>query len=142
MKADLGDFFEQLDLTDQAFDDLEIAEDDPEIQESVRWLALARVHTNKSFSQAAFYRDMRAAWNPVQAIRFRLVGSNLFVVQASCLGDWIEQGPWLFRNLVVPMCPYDGFRKAEEVPIVFMPIWLQIHKLPDRSAIRESLNSS
>lgn len=111
--------------SDEAFDDLEIAEDDPKIQESVRWLALARVHTDKSFSQAAFYRNMHAAWNLTQAVHFRPVGSNLFVVQASCLGDWermMDQGPWLFRNWVVLMCPYDRFRKAWEVPIVFMPI--------------------
>ena len=29
------------------------------------------------------------------------------------------------------MVPYDGFTKAEEVPMVFMPIWLQIHKIPE-----------
>ena len=75
----------------------------------------------------AFYKDMRAAWNPAQLVRFRPVGPKLFVVQASCLGDWermMYQGPWLFRNLLVLMVPYDGFTKAEEVPKVFMPIWL------------------
>lgn len=29
------------------------------------------------------------------------------------------------------MCPYDGFMNLEDVSIVFMSIWLQIHKLPD-----------
>lgn len=29
------------------------------------------------------------------------------------------------------MCLYDGFSKTEDVSMVFMPIWLQIHKLPD-----------
>ncbi|KAE8784009.1 autophagy-related protein 7 [Hordeum vulgare] len=38
--------------------------------------------------------------------------------------------------MVVLLAPYDGFTKAEEVPIVYMPIWLHIHKLPD-GAIRE-----
>ena len=66
--------------------------------------------------------------------RFRPVGPNLFVVQASCLGDWdhmMDQRPWLLRNWLVLMCLYDGLTKEEEVPMVFMPIWLQIHKLPD-----------
>lgn len=53
-KTDLDDFFEQLDLNDEAFDDLVIDEDDPEINESGQWLALARVHTEKTFSHAAF----------------------------------------------------------------------------------------
>ena len=43
----------------------------------------------------------------------------------------MSQGPWLFRNMAVLLTPYDGFANAEEVPIVHMPIWLQIHKLPD-----------
>ncbi|XBI92954.1 hypothetical protein VPH35_029909 [Triticum aestivum] len=67
-KQDLGDIFNQLDLNDDNFDDVEIDEEDPEINESVRWLALARVHTEKKFSQSAFYKDMRAAWNPAQRI--------------------------------------------------------------------------
>lgn len=132
--GDLDMFFDQLDLQDEVFDDLEINEDDPEILERTRWLALARVHTEKSFSQAAFFREMRAAWNPAQEIRFRPVGPNLFVVQASCLGDWeriIQQGPWIFRFWAVLLQLYDGFTPAEEVEFLHMPIWLQIHKIPD-----------
>ena len=132
--SDLGDFMEQLNLEDEVFDDLVIDEADPEINDSVRWLALARVCTDKTFSQSAFYKNMRAAWNPAQPVRFRLVGPKLFVVQESCLGDWermMDQGPWLFRNLLVLMVRYGGFTKAEEVPMVFMPIWLQIHKIPE-----------
>jgi hypothetical protein len=70
----------------------------------------------------------------VQHVRFCPVSPKLLVVQASCLGDWermVEQGPWLFGNWVLLMVPYDGFMKVDEVPMVFMPIWLQIHKLPD-----------
>ncbi|KAE8772311.1 hypothetical protein D1007_55694 [Hordeum vulgare] len=131
---DLSDFMEQLNLEDEVFDDLVIDEADPEINDNVRWLALARVHTDKSFSQTTFYKDMRVAWNPAQPVRFRPVGPKLFVVHASCLGDWerkMDQWPWLFRNLLVLMVPYDGFTKAKEVPMVFMPIWLQIHKIPE-----------
>ena len=47
---DLGDFMEQLNLEGEDFDDLVIDEADPEINDNVRWLALARVHTDKSFS--------------------------------------------------------------------------------------------
>ena len=73
-------------------------------------------------------------WNPAQSVRFRPVGPNRFLVQASCLGDGeriMLQGPWLFRNMAVLLCPYDGFNKAEEVEFFHIPIWLQIHKLPD-----------
>ncbi|KAE8793531.1 hypothetical protein D1007_31814 [Hordeum vulgare] len=82
---DLENFFDQLDLNDEDFNDAEIDEEDPGIKESVRWLALARVHTNKKFSRAAFYKDTRAAWNPANGVRFRPVAPNKFVVQASSL---------------------------------------------------------
>ena len=45
---DLEFFFDQLDINEEEFDDVEIDDDDPEIKESVRWLALARVHTDKT----------------------------------------------------------------------------------------------
>ncbi|KAE8769696.1 hypothetical protein D1007_58651 [Hordeum vulgare] len=109
-KSDLGDFMERLNLEDKEFDDLVIEEDDPVINEGVRWLALARVHTDKTFSTTAFYKDMRAAWNPTKHVRLRPVGPNLFVVHAYCLQDWermVEQGSWLFRNCVCGLIGHD-----------------------------------
>ncbi|KAE8803460.1 hypothetical protein D1007_20689 [Hordeum vulgare] len=102
---DLEDFFDQLDLNEEEFNDVEIDKEDQGIQDNIWWLALARVHIEKNFSQASFYRDMREAWNLAQGVRFRPVGPNRFVVQASCLGE------------------------TEEVKVDLMPIWLQIHKL-------------
>ncbi|KAI5021200.1 hypothetical protein ZWY2020_055045 [Hordeum vulgare] len=131
---DLEDFFDQLDINDEEFNDVEIDDEDPCIKDNVRWLSLARVHIEKSFSQATFYKDMRAAWNHAQGVRFRPVGPNRFVVQASCLGDWeriMRQGPWLFRNMAVLLCPCNGFSRMEDVKVNHMPIWLHIHKLPD-----------
>ena len=52
--AALEDFFDHLDLNDEESNDVEIDEEDPEIKETVRWIALARVHTDKNFSPAAF----------------------------------------------------------------------------------------
>ncbi|XBI61682.1 hypothetical protein VPH35_042443 [Triticum aestivum] len=131
---DLGDFFEKLDLHEEEFEDVVVEEEAPELMEEIPWLALARVQTMKNFSQAAFFKDTRAAWNTAKPVRFRPIGANLFVVQAQCLGDWdriMSQGPWMFHNKAVVLAPYDGYSEAEEVPMVFMPIWLQIHKLPD-----------
>ncbi|XBI76425.1 hypothetical protein VPH35_069665 [Triticum aestivum] len=65
---DLDNFFGQLDLEDEVFDDLVINEVVPEISERVRWMALARVHTDESFNHSAFFKDMRAAWNAAQPI--------------------------------------------------------------------------
>ncbi|KAE8818720.1 hypothetical protein D1007_03539 [Hordeum vulgare] len=133
-RNDLGDFFSQLDMKGKEFDDLIIDEEYPEINKSVWWLTLARVHTKKNFSQSAFFKDMRVAWNPAQQVRFRPVGANLFVFQAFYLGNSeriMERGPWLFRNMTMLLVPYDGMSKAEDHTITHMAIWLQIHKLPD-----------
>ncbi|KAI4986385.1 hypothetical protein ZWY2020_019015 [Hordeum vulgare] len=131
---ELGDFFEKLDLHEEEFDDVIVEEETPDLADEIPWLALARVQTYKNFSQAAFFKDMRAAWNMAKPVRFRPIGANLFVIQAQCLGDWdriMSQGPWLFRNMAVIFAPYDGYSEARDILMVHMPIWLQIHKLPD-----------
>jgi hypothetical protein len=124
----------QLDLQEEDFNDVCLDEVEDEIKESTQWLALARVKTERGFSQAAFYGEMRAAWNLAQEVRFRAIGQNLFVVQVQCLGDWeriMERGPWIFRNQAVILEPYDGFSRAEDIELFFMPIWAQIHELPE-----------
>ncbi|XBI42786.1 hypothetical protein VPH35_107637 [Triticum aestivum] len=78
-KSDLECYFDQLDLNEEDFDDVVIEEDNPELEESARWLALARVHTSKGFSPTAFYKEMQAAWNPTHEVRFRPVGPNRYV---------------------------------------------------------------
>ncbi|KAE8804042.1 hypothetical protein D1007_20004 [Hordeum vulgare] len=131
---ELGDFFELLDLHEEEFDDVIVEEEAPDLVEEIPWLALARVQTLKKFSQAAFFKDMRAAWNTAKPVRFRPIGANLFVIQAQCLGDWdriMSQGPWLFRNMAVIFAPYDDYSEATDVLMVHMPIWIQIHKLLD-----------
>jgi hypothetical protein len=76
---------EQLDLQDEDFHDLVSDDVEQEIQASVRWIALARVKTEKWFSHPTFFGEMRAAWNPAQAVKFRAIKENLFTIQASCL---------------------------------------------------------
>ena len=130
--SDLGYFFNQLNLEGEGFDDLEIDVDDLVLNNGVHWLALARVHTKSSFSQAVFFKEMCLAWNPTHEVRFRPVGPNLVLVEASCLGDQeriTERGPWIFRYWVVLLSPYDDLNKVEEIEIVRMPIWIHIHKL-------------
>ncbi|KAK1627889.1 hypothetical protein QYE76_002204 [Lolium multiflorum] len=124
----------QLDLQEEDFRDVCLDDVEEEINESTQWLALARVKTERGFSQAVFYGEMRAAWNLAQEVRFRAIGQNLFVVQVQCLGDWeriMERGPWIFQNQAVLLEPYDGFSRAQDIELFFMPIWAQIHELPE-----------
>lgn len=99
----------------------------------VKWLAAARLLTEKNFSELSLMSTMRSAWNCAREVTFRPVAKNLFVVQAFCLGDWkriMEDGPWIFRECALMLEPFDG---ATSVPSV-MPnkvlAWIQIHKIP------------
>ncbi|KAM0902678.1 hypothetical protein ACQ4PT_019134 [Festuca glaucescens] len=125
---------EQLDLQEEDFDDVIVDDVEDVTLESTRWLAIMRVYIGKSFSQSALYSQMRSAWNLAQDVRFRKLGANMFIAQVFCLADWkrvTEQGPWLFRQHAVLIEPYDGFSKAESIVLEYMPIWMQIHELPE-----------
>jgi hypothetical protein len=69
----IDDLFDQLDLGDEDFDDFVIAEEDPVIVDSIRWLAIGRICYEKRFSHEAFFQQMRAAWNPAREISIRPV---------------------------------------------------------------------
>ncbi|KAM0870308.1 hypothetical protein ACQ4PT_040100 [Festuca glaucescens] len=131
---EIDKLLENLDLQEEDFDDVIVDDEEDEILEGTRWLAIMRVHIGKGFSPSAFYSQIRGAWNLAHDVRFRRLGANLFIAQVFCLADWkrvMEQGPWLFRQCAVLIEPYDGLSKAESVEMEFMPIWMQIHELPE-----------
>lgn len=99
-----------------------------------KWLAIARVHTTKSFSPSALYADMRSAWNPARDVCWRMIDTNLLTVQFGCLGDWnttLTNGPWLFRNQAVIIQEYDGYTNPRSVVLDKVAVWARILGLPD-----------
>lgn len=117
-------------------DDLQdvVVEDGDIPAEAARWMAVARVHTPKSYSQFWFYRNMRVAWDLAQEVKFRPLEDNLYTLQFSCLGDWervMEDGPWAFKGKTVVIEPYDGYTRPSSLKLDKIEIWIQIHDLPD-----------
>ncbi|XBI84563.1 hypothetical protein VPH35_092849 [Triticum aestivum] len=117
-------------------DDLQdvVVEDGELPEEATRWMAIARVHTDKTYSQYWFYRGMRVAWDLAKEVKIRPLEDNLYTLQFSCLGDWervMEDGPWNFKGKALVLAPYDGFTKPWTIELNKIDIWLQIHDLPD-----------
>ncbi|KAK1663560.1 hypothetical protein QYE76_051719 [Lolium multiflorum] len=101
-EGNIDDMFSHLELNEDELDDVVIsAEDATEYQQAPRWLAIGRVHTNRSFSADALFAKMKVVWNLSRDPICGEAGENLFIFQMHCLGDWkkvVHQGPWTFRG--------------------------------------------
>jgi hypothetical protein len=115
-------------------DDVVVGEQDlTEMKQRARWLAVARVHTKKNFSADALFQTLRFVWNLAMDPELREVDDNLFTFKFFCLGDWnkvMNQGPWLFRKLVVVLAEYDGIVNPASVHLNRVAVWAQIHSIP------------
>jgi len=125
---------EGLKLVGEEGEELDLSGELDELVKEVRWLALMRVHTSKTFSHAALFNHMRNAWSAAKEILFKVKGDDLFLVQFNCLGDWskvMEGGPWIFRGAPVMLAKYDGFSNIYEHPLKMIPAWVRIMGLPE-----------
>src|SRR4051812_6002042 len=82
-----------------------------------RWSGCTRPnHT----TNIGFFKNMRAAWDLAEEVRFKPLEDNLYTTQFSCLGDWervTRDDPWHFRGDVVILKPYDGLAKPSTVQL-------------------------
>ncbi|KAE8817641.1 putative disease resistance protein RGA3 [Hordeum vulgare] len=108
----------RLTLQDEEEDDFISEEELRDMMEPTKWLAIARVHTAKTFIPNALYGDMRAAWNPNKAML---------------------EGPWLFREQAVILKQYDSFKNLDSVKLDMVAIWAHIHGLPNKFLIEPAV---
>jgi hypothetical protein len=126
---------QNIELREGELDDVFIDEQELEtMKKKARWLAVARVHTHKSFSSEALFETLRYVWSLAVNPEMREVDDNLFTFKFFCLGDWnkvMHQGPWLFHKLMVVIAEYDGICAPAEVPLNHVAVWAQIHSIPE-----------
>ena len=75
-KMDPSQLLGRLNLEEDELDDLVWEEEVVEPEEKPKWLALARVLTEKNFSQGALIGDMRGAWSPARDVVWRRINPN------------------------------------------------------------------
>jgi hypothetical protein len=127
----IDDMLHRLGIDEDECDDLVFEDQDEIPKEGLKWMTLAKVHTSNVFSPQSFEHNMKIAWSPAKEIEFNHLEDNLFTIQCFCLGDWLKVekgGPWLFRQSVVSIEPYDGLALPETVDLNFFTTWTRIHK--------------
>lgn len=130
---ELEAMMEELGLREEDLQDV-VVEEDEITDAATRWMAVARVHTEKPYSQYWFFRNMRVAWDLAQEVKIKPLKDNLYTMQFSCLGDWervMVDGPWNFKGKAVVMAHYDGFTKPSSIELDKIEIWVQIHDFPE-----------
>ncbi|XP_048539468.1 uncharacterized protein LOC125518691 [Triticum urartu] len=68
--TDLEALMSELGLQEEDMDDVVVEKEDPLPPTTTRWMAIARVHTEKKYSQYGFFKTMRAAWDLAQPVQF------------------------------------------------------------------------
>ncbi|KAK1660498.1 hypothetical protein QYE76_048657 [Lolium multiflorum] len=132
-RDDVEAMMQRLGLKEDDLDDV-VFQEEEKPEEDIRWMAVARVHTESEFSHYWFLKNMRSAWDLAKDVKVRVIEENLFILKFACLGDWekvMEGGPWVFRGKSVLIAPYDGFTKPSSIDLNTILMWIQIHDLPD-----------
>ena len=138
--SEVARLMEELGLHEDDLDDV-IVDEAAVPQDAARWMAVARVHIDKTYnsffsakkktySQTWFFRNMRSAWDLAQVVNFKPLEPNLYTLQFNCLANWervMEEGPWNFRGHAVLITPYDGITQPSKVQLDTLNIWIQIH---------------
>ncbi|KAE8773464.1 hypothetical protein D1007_54309 [Hordeum vulgare] len=108
--ADMEAMAEELGLNEDNMQDVVVSDVDLPA-EATRWMAMARVHTDKPYRQYWFYRNMSVVWDLTKEVKIRPLKDNVYNMQFMGLGDWervMEDGPSTYKGKAVMLAPYDG----------------------------------
>ncbi|KAE8772817.1 hypothetical protein D1007_55121 [Hordeum vulgare] len=132
-KGYLEAMMKELGLTEEDLDDV-VVQHDVVPPEATRWMAIARVHNERSYSQFWFNKNMRVAWDLAHKVNIRPLEDNIYTLQFLCFGDserMMEEGSWALRGDVMVIVRYDGFMKPSSIKLDMLEISTQIHDFHD-----------
>jgi hypothetical protein len=130
-QKEIDDLLAYLDLREDELEDVVIRADEvTELPKEARWLAIAEVHTSRSFSPDVFIGKMNAIWNLSRDPNSREARENLFFYPNALsrrLEKVVHQGPWTFPCWDVLIEDYDGKEDPEQFVFGGLYVWPQIH---------------
>lgn len=73
MECDLDDLLQHLDIREDEEQGIMLEEDLEELRAKAQWTALAKVHSPKTFSHAAFFANMKYAWSLAKDVSIKAI---------------------------------------------------------------------
>jgi hypothetical protein len=80
-KDDLEVMMKKLGLWEEDLGDVVYEDESLPPAEAPRWLAIARVHTDREFSDFWFYKNPRTAWDLAKEVKITSIDNNLYTMQ-------------------------------------------------------------
>ena len=85
------------------------------------------------FGICGLFEDMAKAWGLRQKMEYKVLKGSLFLIEFSTEGDFnfaLRGGPWLHKGGALIIAPFDVKMRPSEVKLESIPLWVQIHDLP------------
>lgn len=76
---------------------------------------------------------MKGAWKAQGKVKFKEVGTNLFLIKFRENLDlkWVQEGrPWSFDRNLLCLTEYDASFIPQSINFFKEPIWVQMHNIP------------
>jgi hypothetical protein len=117
-----------------AEEEYDFGQDEEVVQMQEVWFVVARFYTGQDFNAWTVFTEFsHKAWGRQDTVPFRSIGENHFIVNFDSEKLWrrvVEGGPWKFNGDAMIFVPYDGVRKASEIVIESIHMWVRIYDIP------------
>ncbi|KAL6191242.1 hypothetical protein ACLB2K_037633 [Fragaria x ananassa] len=95
----------------------------------------------KKVEPKAFMATMGSIWGLRNRLTIRPQGER-YILRFTVADDrknMMESGPWFYGKTVFALAEYDGCSDAAAVPIVYVPVWVEVFGLPPDLMTKQAL---